>query len=162
MVFVSDTSSYCLSNLTFVSRKACLTHLSPKLACGVANFGIAHFPSFLRNTAPFRRAIRREKYGDESNPEICAILERISPINNASKITKPLSIAHGENDSRVTVEEAMRMFDIVKKNGIPAELIVCEKEGHGFKQKSVIEYTNAAKIHFLQRFLLENLGKSSL
>ncbi|KAJ7581054.1 Alpha/Beta hydrolase protein [Mycena floridula] len=133
---------------------ASLTHFSPNLACGVANFGIAHFPSFLRNTAPWRRNLRRKKYGDESDPETCAMLERISPLNNAAKITKPLSIAHGENDSRVTIEEAMRMYDIVKKNGVRAELIVCEKEGHGWKQKSVIEYTNAAKIHFLQRFLL--------
>jgi len=75
-------------------------------------------------------------------------------LNNASKITIPLSIAHGETDSRVTVEEALRMQDIVSRNGVYTELMVCEKEGHGFKQKSVIEFTNAAKLHFLERFLL--------
>jgi hypothetical protein len=31
----------------------------------------------------------------------CAFLERISPLNNVEKITVPLSIAHGEEDSRV-------------------------------------------------------------
>ena len=108
-----------------------MTRFSSKLSCGVANFGIAHWPSFLRNTAPQRRDFRRAEYGDERIPEILEFLERISPINNASNISVPLSIAHGEMDSRVTVEEAIRMWEIVHKNGIYTELMVCEKEGHG-------------------------------
>lgn len=152
-----------------------MTRFSSKLSCGVANFGIAHWPSFLRNTAPQRRDFRRAEYGDERIPEILEFLERISPINNASDISVPLSIAHGETDSRVTVEEAIRMREIVHKNGIYTELMVCEKEGHGkrflraslhssflntcasalgFKQKSVIEFTNAAKIRFLEEYLI--------
>src|ERR1700761_8597950 len=112
-------------------HQACLTHFSSKLACGVANFGIAHWPSFLRNTADHRRDARRQKYGDERIPRIGEFLERISPLNNAEKISVPLSICHGENDSRVTVEEAIRMYDIVKRQGVHVELVVCEMEGHG-------------------------------
>jgi dipeptidyl aminopeptidase/acylaminoacyl peptidase len=59
-----------------------------------------------------------------------AFLERISPLNNAEKITVPLSIAHGEEDSRVPVGEALRMWDIASKR-IYMELMVCELEGHG-------------------------------
>jgi len=140
---------------------ASLTHFSSKLACGVANFGIAHWPSFLQNTAAHRRAARRWEYGDETDPRIREFLERISPLNNASKISVPLSIAHGETDSRVTIEEAIKMYEIVSRNGVHTELMICEKEGHGFKQKSVIEFTNAAKLHFLERFLFNN-AKSSL
>ncbi|KAI0049720.1 alpha/beta-hydrolase [Auriscalpium vulgare] len=131
----------------------CLTHFSDRLTCGVANFGIAHWPSFLKNTADFRRDNRRRKYGDERIPEVYEFLERISPVNNAAKITVPLSIAHGETDSRVPIGEAKMMWGMVSKN-VHAELMVCEKEGHGFKQKSVIEFTNAAKLLFLERFLL--------
>lgn len=71
------------------------------------------------------------EYGDETVLEIREFLERISPLNNAFKIAVPLSIAHGETDSRVTVEEAIRMWEIVSKNSVHAELMVCEKEGHG-------------------------------
>ncbi|KAI0063028.1 alpha/beta-hydrolase [Artomyces pyxidatus] len=131
---------------------ACLVHFSDQLTCGVANFGIAHWPSFLENTADHRRDARRVKYGDERIPAVREMLERISPLNNADKITVPLSIAHGENDTRVPVGEAIRIWEIVSKK-VHAELMVCEKEGHGFKQKSVIEFTNAAKLHFLERFL---------
>jgi len=59
-----------------------------------------------------------------------AFLERISPLNNAEKITVPLSIAHGEEDSRVPVGEALSMWDIVSKK-VYMELMVCELEGHG-------------------------------
>jgi dipeptidyl aminopeptidase/acylaminoacyl peptidase len=111
--------------------QASLTHFSSKLTCGVANFGIAHWPSFLQNTAPHRRAARRLEYGDETDPKIREFLEKISPLNNASKISVPLSIAHGETDSRVTVEEAIRMREIVSKAGVYTELMVCKKEGHG-------------------------------
>lgn len=101
-------------------------------------------------------------------------------MNNASKIGVPLLTSHGETDSRVPVEEAYRMWDIVKQRGIHSELIIGEKEGHGksffrnslpcgssfcvpqgFKQKSVIEYSNAARIAFLERFLLRTNGSES-
>jgi hypothetical protein len=164
-------------------------HFSSKVRCGLANFGIAHWPSFLENTADRRRDQRRREYGDERDAEVRAFLERISPLNNAEKITVPLSIAHGEEDSRVPLSEALRLWD---KNAC-TELIVCELEGHGkvlqptiylerkggdipvgeltctflfcilglgFKQRSVIEFTNAATIHFLERFLLPNANSS--
>ncbi|KIY51562.1 alpha/beta-hydrolase [Fistulina hepatica ATCC 64428] len=133
---------------------ACLVHYSPRFKCGFASFGISHWPSFLHNTAPSRRDMRRAEYGDERIPEIREFLEHISPVNNAHKITIPLGIAHGDKDSRVPLGEALLMRDRVRKQGGPVELIICEKEGHGFKQKTVIEYTNAAKVYFLERMLL--------
>lgn len=55
----------------------------------------------------------------------------ISPLNHAEKIAVPLLTAHGENDTRVMVEEVIKMWDLVKRNGVHSELIVAEKEGHG-------------------------------
>ncbi|KAJ7168373.1 Alpha/Beta hydrolase protein [Mycena crocata] len=132
---------------------ACMIHFPTKFACGLANFPVAHWPSFLENTAPTRQAHRRGEYGDERIREIRAFLEKISPINRTSEISAPLQIAHGDTDSRIPVDQAIRMWQTVSKNGVHCELMICEKEGHGFKQKSVIEFTNAAKLHFLQRFL---------
>ncbi|KAJ7184401.1 Alpha/Beta hydrolase protein [Mycena filopes] len=132
---------------------ACMIHFPTKFACGLANFPIAHWPSFLEKTATVRQAHRRGEYGDERIPEIRAFLEKISPINRTAEIMAPLQIAHGESDSRVPIDQAVRMYQTVLKSGVHCELMVCEKEGHGFKQKSVIEFTNAAKLHFLERYL---------
>ncbi|KAF8452502.1 alpha beta-hydrolase [Boletus edulis BED1] len=134
---------------------ATLTHYSSKLKCGVANFGIGNWATFLENTAPVRRANRRLEYGDESDPVVRAFLERISPLNNADKIRVPLFITHGESDTRVTVHEAVAMYKIARDTpGGQAQLVICEGEGHGYRQKSVIEYVNAATIDYLKRFLL--------
>ncbi|KAJ7736896.1 Alpha/Beta hydrolase protein [Mycena metata] len=121
---------------------ACMIHFPTKFACGLANYPIAHWPS-----------TQTGEYGDERIPEIRAFLEKISPINRTSEILAPLQIAHGHSDSRVPVDQAIRMYQTILKSGVHCELMVCEKEGHGFKQKSVIEYTNAAKLHFLERYL---------
>lgn len=78
-----------------------------------------------------RRANRRLEYGDESDPVIRAFLERISPLNNAEKISAPLFITHGETDTRVTVHEAVAMYKIVRGTlGERAQLVICEGEGH--------------------------------
>lgn len=112
-------------------RKASLVHYSSKVKCGYAKFGISHWPSFLENTADHRRDHRRAEYGDESNPAVREMLERISPVNRADEISVPMGISHGEKDTRVPLGEALRMWDIVKKNGNVSELTVCEMEGHG-------------------------------
>lgn len=78
-----------------------------------------------------RQDHRRKEYGDETDPEVLKFLEKISPANNAHKITVPLSIVHGDKDSRVPVDEAYLMWQTVKKNGVHAELSVAETEGHG-------------------------------
>ena len=129
--FLSLSRDMALTGLTNGRiRQASLVHFSSKLTCGLANFGIAHWPSFLEHTADRRRDQRRQEYGDERDPEVRAFLERISPLNNAEKIAVPLSIAHGEEDSRVPVGEAMHLWDIASKK-VYMELMVCELEGHG-------------------------------
>ncbi|KAF8312932.1 alpha/beta-hydrolase [Clavulina sp. PMI_390] len=129
---------------------ATLVHYSSLITCALARFGISHWPSFLKNTSPHRQDHRRAEYGDERDPRVLEILERISPISRVDEIAKPMMIAHGENDTRVPLSEAMRMWDGVKKRGVVSELVVCEGEGHG----DVIEYTNAATVYFFERFLL--------
>ncbi|KZV65776.1 alpha/beta-hydrolase [Peniophora sp. CONT] len=109
---------------------AVLVHFSSKLTCGLANYGIGHWPSFLRRTAAHRRSHRRKEYGDESTPDGLDLLESISPLNRAEEINVPLSIAHGETDSRVTIDEAVEMWERVHER-VHCELLVCEKEGHG-------------------------------
>ncbi|MDP1555768.1 MAG: prolyl oligopeptidase family serine peptidase, partial [Hyphomonas sp.] len=66
-----------------------------RLAAGVNIVGISDFKTFLENTEGYRVDLRREEYGDERDPEIAAFFDEISPLKNASKITKPLFIIQG-------------------------------------------------------------------
>jgi dipeptidyl aminopeptidase/acylaminoacyl peptidase len=82
-------------------------------------------------------------------------LERISPLSNAHKITKPLFVVQGLNDPRVPVSEAEQIVKAVRKNKVDVWYLLAEDEGHGFAKKPNRDFYNQAKILFLKKYLLE-------
>ncbi len=85
---------------------ASLTHFGDRIKAGIDVVGIANFLTFLERTAAYRVDLRRAEYGDERDPEMKAVFERISPLNNADKIRSALMVVHGRNDPRVPFFEA--------------------------------------------------------
>jgi dipeptidyl aminopeptidase/acylaminoacyl peptidase len=61
-------------------------------------------------------------------------LDRIAPLNNAQKITKPLFVVQGANDPRVPKSEALQIVEALKANGAPHEYHEYANEGHGFSR----------------------------
>ncbi len=117
--------------------------------------GIANFVSFLENTESYRRDLRRVEYGDERDPAMRAFLTRISPVNNAQKITAPLFVVAGRNDPRVRYTEAEQIVSAVRKNGVSVWYLLADNEGHGFARKENADYLFYAMIAFVQ----DRLGK---
>lgn len=91
--------------------------------------GLVNFRTFLERTRGYRRKLREAEYGPLSDPEF---LESVSPLNRASEIKARMLIAHGLNDPRVPVEEAMQLAEELQKLGRDPELIFFHDEGHGF------------------------------
>jgi dipeptidyl aminopeptidase/acylaminoacyl peptidase len=91
--------------------------------------GIVNFVTFLEQTGDYRRALREAEYGPLSDREF---LESISPINRIDEITVPMLIAHGLNDPRVPVGEAMQLAVGLQRLGHDPELLFFPDEGHGF------------------------------
>ena len=132
-----------------------MTHYNDRLRAAVDVVGISNFVTFLENTKEYRRDLRRAEYGDERNPEMKAYLEKISPNNNAYKITKPIFIIQGFNDPRVPVTEAVQMRDVIRANGGDVWYMVAMDEGHGFrKQFNRTYYRNAVSL-FWEKYLLK-------
>jgi dipeptidyl aminopeptidase/acylaminoacyl peptidase len=115
---------------------ATMVHESARVACGVDYVGISNFVTFLRNTASYRRDVRRAEYGDERDPKIRAVLEAISPTRNASKIRKPLFVVQGANDPRVPASEAEQIVAAVRAQGHAVWYMLARDEGHGFRKKA--------------------------
>lgn len=134
---------------------ASLTHYSDKLKCGIDVVGISNFVTFLKNTESYRRDLRRAEYGDEQIPEMNAFLEKISPLNNVEKITKPLFIVQGQNDPRVPFTEAEQMKNKLQQAGKPVWYLLAKDEGHGFRKKSNSDFQQWAMIMFLKEYLLK-------
>ena len=134
---------------------ASMTHYNDRIRAGIDVVGISHFGTFLKNTEDYRRDLRRVEYGDERVPEMAEFHERIAPLNNAHKISRPLFVAQGYNDPRVPWTEAEQIVKAVRHNGGEVWYLLYKDEGHGFRKKTNSDYFGAASMLFWQRHLLE-------
>jgi dipeptidyl aminopeptidase/acylaminoacyl peptidase len=134
---------------------ASLMHYSDRIRAGIDIVGISDFTTFLTNTEDYRRDLRRAEYGDERDPEMRAVFDRISPLKNAHRIDAPLFVAQGRNDPRVPYTEAEQIVAAVRANGRPVWFLMFNDEGHGFRKKANSDYFGAASVLFWQRHLLD-------
>lgn len=64
-----------------------------------------------------------------------AFLERISPTNNAERISRPLLVIQGLNDPRVPASESEQMVTTIRENGGEVWYLLGRNEGHSFRKK---------------------------
>ncbi len=133
---------------------ACATHYNDRIRCSLDVVGISHFATFLKNTESYRRDLRRVEYGDERDPAMAEFFEKIAPLNNVGKITKPLFVVQGGNDPRVPLSEAEQMVAKVKANNRPVWYLMAKDEGHGFRKKGNADFQFYATVLFVRQHLL--------
>jgi dipeptidyl aminopeptidase/acylaminoacyl peptidase len=134
---------------------AAATHYDAKIRCSLSVVGVSNFVTFLERTESYRRDLRRVEYGDERDPAMRAFLDRIAPLNNAGKITRPLFVVQGRNDPRVPYTESEQMVATVKRNGGPVWYLLANDEGHGFAKKRNSDFLFYATVAFVQEHLLK-------
>ena len=130
---------------------ATMTHYSDKLVGGVERYGISNFITFLENTEDYRRANRRGEYGDETDPHMRAVFERIAPMNNLEKISKPMLVMQGANDPRVPQSESDQVVAALRENGVETWYVLFADEGHGFHKKANNDLRREVEAVFLQQ-----------
>lgn len=118
--------------------------------------GITNFVTFLKNTKPYRRALREVEYGPLSDEPF---LESISPMNYLEKIKTPLLVFHGANDPRVPVTEAEQLIKQLQKRDVPVEFKIFADEGHGnAKLRNVMEQAKLT-VYFFEKHLKKSAEK---
>lgn len=132
---------------------ASLVHYGARIRAGVDIVGIANFVTFLEATAPYRRALRRVEYGDESDPQMRGFLSGISPVTHVDQIQSALFVAHGSNDPRVPVAEAEQIVHAVRNQGHEAWYMLARNEGHGFIRKANRDRFTELSVMFLEQHL---------
>lgn len=130
---------------------AALTHYPDIWAAGVDIVGISHFKSFLENTGPWRRTLREFEYG--SLKDDTDFFEKIAPLNHTQKITAPLLVFHGRNDTRVPVNEAEQLTADLQRQGKEVELVIFEDEGHQTEKMENHISMNTLIVEFMQKHL---------
>ncbi len=134
---------------------ASMQHYAEKIRAGIDVVGISDFVTFLTNTESYRRDLRRAEYGDERDPAMRAVFDKISPLKNAYKIQSALFVAQGKNDPRVPWTEAEQIAKAARDNGGPVWYLLFDDEGHGFRKKANSDYFNAASMQFWKTYLLD-------
>lgn len=133
---------------------AVATNYNDKIRASLDIVGPSNFNTFLKNTETYRRDLRRVEYGDERDPKMFEFLEKIAPLNNAHKITKPLFVVQGKNDPRVPYTEAEQIVAAARKNNTPVWFLMANDEGHGFAKKNNSDYLYYSTILFIKEHLL--------
>jgi len=134
---------------------AVATNYADRIRCALDVVGISNLKTFLEHTESYRRDLRRVEYGDERDPKMAEFMERIAPLNNATKITKPLFVVQGANDPRVPKSEADQIVETLKKQGTPVWYLVGKDEGHGFAKKKNADFQFYATVQFISDYLLK-------
>jgi dipeptidyl aminopeptidase/acylaminoacyl peptidase len=134
---------------------AVASNYADRIRCALDVVGPSNFVTFLKNTESYRRDLRRAEYGDERDPKMAEFLERIAPLNNAQKITKPLFVVQGANDPRVPKTEAEQIVATLKKQSTPVWFLMAKDEGHGFAKKKNADFQFYSTVQFIREFLLK-------
>lgn len=132
---------------------AAAAHYNDRLVGVINLYGISDFITFLQNTEGYRRDLRRAEYGDERDPAMRAVFEKISPINMSDRMKTPMMIYQGANDPRVPASESEQMVARLRAQGTTVWYILARDEGHGVHKKSNREAVRATEVQFLQSVL---------
>jgi dipeptidyl aminopeptidase/acylaminoacyl peptidase len=68
--------------------------------------------------------------------ELHSTFEQFAPLTYLHRVKTPTLIVHGENDHDVPVGQGYEFFRALKQHGVPTELRVYPREGHGFSEKA--------------------------
>ena len=79
------------------------------------------------------RTKETEFLGPPWEPESREIMIRQSPLMNAKGVRAPTLFIHGSVDYRVPLEGAIQLYTALKKQGVPATLIIYEGMPHGIR-----------------------------
>lgn len=152
-----DASRICVTGGSYGGHMtlAISTFYSDRIKCSVDIVGMSNLVTFLEHTEAYRRDLRRVEYGDERDPKMREILEKIAPMNHVDMIKKPMLVVAGKNDPRVPVSESVQIVAALKKEGTPVWYLMATDEGHGFRKKVNQDFQFYATVEFLKEYLLK-------
>lgn len=116
---------------------------------GASFYGISDAEALAQETHKFESRYMDRLMGPY--PEMKSVYEARSPIHYAERLSAPTIFFQGTADKVVPANQAERMVNALKKNGIPVAFVLYEGEGHGFIRAENITHSLAAELYFYAR-----------
>ncbi|WP_072281704.1 S9 family peptidase [Rappaport israeli] len=133
-------------------------------ACGVDYVGVSNLFTFMNSIPPYWESARKMLYTiwyDPTDEKQQAIMNEVSPLQNADKITKPLFVVQGANDPRVNINEADQIVENLRARGVEVPYMVKYDEGHGFAKEANRLEMQQTMMGFLHQCLAPQADKKS-
>ncbi|GAB3242644.1 prolyl oligopeptidase family serine peptidase [Kineosporia babensis] len=105
-----------------------LTTYPERFAVGIDVCGMASLETFYQHTEPWIAAAAVSKYGDPAKD--AELLREFSPIHRIDRLSAPLLVVHGADDTNVPVEEAEQVVAALAERGVPHRYLRFAGEGH--------------------------------
>lgn len=118
---------------------------------GICSYGVTDLIEDARNTHKFEKYYHTFLTGDLEK-DYQQFIDR-SPINHIDKIKDPIALFHGRKDKVVDISQSVRIYEQLRKKGIPCMLQIYEDEGHGFRKTENIKDFYKKIEHFLSLYL---------
>jgi dipeptidyl aminopeptidase/acylaminoacyl peptidase len=115
-------------------------------AAGASRFGIADLETF-RQQAPKFQAHELDRLVGPY-PEAAATYRARSPLHAVERITRPVLLVHGLEDTVVPPSQAQVMAEALARRGIRHVLLAFPGEGHGFRRAESIRRALEAELSF--------------
>ena len=106
-------------------------------ACIVDIFGIANLLTFMAAIPPYWQSwfsVWKNRLGDPTTDTGRAFLTERSPLTHIDHAYRPILIAQGLEDVRVTRAESEQMVAALRQRNVPVTYITFRDEGHGFSR----------------------------
>jgi dipeptidyl aminopeptidase/acylaminoacyl peptidase len=112
--------------------------------------GIARSGAYNRTLTPFGFQTERRSFW-----EVPAIYDRVSPFRYADRITAPILLVHGADDSNSGTfpVQSERLFQAIQGNGGTARLVILPLESHGYVARESVLHVLAEQFAWLDRWL---------
>ena len=123
-----------------------------RFAAAAVGAGIVNWVSDY-GTADIAVTKETEFFGKPWEEEARNIMIRQSPLTYAGNVTAATLFIHGEVDQRVPYSEAEQMFVALKKNGVPAKMIVYANMPHGISGSWNQVHRMLNELRWLDRYL---------
>ena len=96
--------------------------------------------------------------GDLPSAAQLALAKRLSPLTYVGKASPPIITVHGEKDPYVPHEQAVRLHQVLDRDGVENQLVTVQGGGHGFSPPFAWTAEQNLTVHEAVFHFLEKVG----
>lgn len=127
----------------------CGVCFTKKFAAAVSYYGVSDLEGLVATTHKFEAHYLEHLVG--RYPEEKKRYEKRSPIHHVKQIDAAVLLLQGTKDAIVPLDQATKIYEILKQKNHPVSLVILEGEGHGFRGSQAIQKSIESELDFYKQ-----------